>query len=388
MSSSASSPTKEMSELEIGSTVTTPAATRPSSPVPALPPSPLPSGKHRVAVIGSGSWGTALAKIAAENVAKNPNEFHREVRMWVREKHINGKKLTDVINRTHQNSRYLPDIALPKNLVAVPRLPDVVKDATLLVFVTPHQFLHTVLHELKRNNAVYPGARAVTAIKGVQVEGTDIQTFASLIEGKLGTPTSALSGANIALEVAKGQFCETTIGTPSPIDAQLWHAVFHAPSVFHVNCVPDVAGVSLSGALKNVVALAAGFVDGLGLGGNTKAAILRIGLQEMRGFCLEFFEGSKADTFTNESAGIADLITTCYGGRNRKCAEEFAKTGQPFEELERKLLNGQKLQGTATAEEVNTFLTARRRAHAYPLFEKVYKISFQGLPVKEIATGW
>ena len=128
--------------------------------------------------------------------------------------------------------------------------------------------------------------------------------------------------------VAKGQFCETTIGTPSPIDAQLWHAVFHSPSVFHVNCVPDVAGVSLSGALKNVVALAAGFVDGLGLGGNTKAAILRIGLQEMRGFCLEFFQGSKADTFTNESAGIADLITTCYGGRNRKCAEEFAKTGQ------------------------------------------------------------
>jgi glycerol-3-phosphate dehydrogenase (NAD+) len=209
---------------------------------------------------------------------------------------VNGKKLTDVINRTHQNSRYLPDISLPKNLVAVPHLKDVVKDATLVVFVTPHQFLHTVLHELQRTNAMYPGARAVTAIKGVQVEGTDIQTFASLIESKLGCSTSALSGANIALEVAKGQFCETTIGTPSITDAELWHAVFHAPSSFHVNCVPDVAGVSLSGALKNVVALAAGFVDGLGLGGNTKAAILRIGLQEMRAFCLEFFEGSKPGT--------------------------------------------------------------------------------------------
>jgi len=113
---------------------------------------------------------------------------------------VNGKKLTDIINRTHQNSRYLPDITLPKNLVAVPHLKDVVKDATLLVFVTPHQFLHTVLHEFQRTNAIYPGARAVTAIKGVQVDGTDIQTFASLIEGKLGTPTSALSGANIALE--------------------------------------------------------------------------------------------------------------------------------------------------------------------------------------------
>jgi glycerol-3-phosphate dehydrogenase (NAD+) len=97
------------------------------------------------------------------------------------------------------------------------------------------------------------------------------------------------------LIVAKGQFCETTIGVPGPIDAALWKAVFDAPS-FRVSCVDDVPGVSLSGALKNVVALAAGMVDGLGLGGNTKAAILRIGLQEMRGFCMEFFEGSKAET--------------------------------------------------------------------------------------------
>jgi glycerol-3-phosphate dehydrogenase (NAD+) len=113
---------------------------------------------------------------------------------------VNGKKLTEVINRTHRNSRYLPDIALPKNLVAIPHLKDVVKDATLLVFVTPHQFLHTVIHEIRAPGIITPGARSITAIKGVEVKGTDIQTFASLIEGRLGTPTSALSGANIALE--------------------------------------------------------------------------------------------------------------------------------------------------------------------------------------------
>jgi glycerol-3-phosphate dehydrogenase (NAD+) len=79
--------------------------------------------------------------------------------------------------------------------------------------------------------------------------------------------------------------------------------------------------------------------------------------------------------FSNESAGIADLITTCY------------KTGQPFEVIEKKLLNGQKLQGTLTAEEVNRFLVARRRTKGYPLFEKVYKIAFEGMPVKELVQG-
>ncbi|KAK8865959.1 glycerol-3-phosphate dehydrogenase (NAD(+)) [Kwoniella newhampshirensis] len=378
---------QQFSDLDIASTVTTPAVTRPSSPAPpALPESPLSSGKHKIAVIGSGSWGSALAKIAAENAWKRKDDFHSEVRMWVREKIVNGKPLTHVINRTHLNSRYLPDITLPKNLVAVPHLKDVVKDATLIIFVVPHQFLHTVLSELSRPGVLTPGARAISAIKGVEVNGTDIQTFASLIEAKVGTPCSALSGANIALEVAMGQFCETTIGCPTHNDSLLWSAVFDAPS-FRVRTVEDVNGVSLGGALKNVVALAAGFVDGLGLGGNTKAAILRIGLKEMTEFCLEFFEGSQAETFSNESAGIADLITTCYGGRNRKCAEEFVKSGQSFEHIERKLLNGQKLQGTATAEEVNNFLVARKRAHAYPLFEKVYKIAFEGMSPKQLVVG-
>nr|ODN79082.1 glycerol-3-phosphate dehydrogenase (NAD(+)) [Cryptococcus depauperatus CBS 7841] len=394
MSDASSAPTspefvQQFSDLEVVSTVTTPAVTRPSSPIPpALPASPLSSGKHRIAIIGSGSWGSALAKIAAENAWRRKDDFHSEVRMWFVSDplQVNGKPLTHIINKTHLNSRYLPDIVLPRNLVAVPHLKDVVKDATLIVFVVPHQFLHTVLNELAKPGVLLSGAKAVSAIKGVEVNGTDIQTFASLIEAKVGLPCSALSGANIALEVAMGQFCETTIGCPTHDESLLWHAVFNAPS-FRVNAVEDVSGVSLAGALKNVVALAAGMVDGLGLGGNTKAAVMRIGLKEMTEFCLEFFKGSKPDTFSNESAGVADLTVTCFSGRNRKCAEEFVKTGQPFDVIERKLLNGQKLQGTATAEEVNAFLVARKRAHAYPLFEKVYKISFEGMPPKQLVVG-
>jgi glycerol-3-phosphate dehydrogenase (NAD+) len=146
--------------------------------------------------------------------------------------------------------------------------------------------LHSVLHEFQQPGVITPGARGISAIKGVEVNGTDISTFASLIENKLDIPCSALSGANIALEVASEQFCETTIGCPSHADSELWSAVFQSKN-FQVNAVEDVSGVSLAGALKNVVALGAGMVDGLGLGGNTKAAILRIGLKEMTEFSIE-----------------------------------------------------------------------------------------------------
>lgn len=105
---------------------------------------------------------------------------------------------------------------------------------------------------------------------------------------------------------------------------------------------------------------------------------MRIGLMEMKRFASEFFEGVKPETFTETSAGVADLITTCYGGRNRKCAEAFVLTGKPFPQLEAELLNGQKLQGTETAREVHEFLQARGKVEEYPLFRSVYSIAYEG----------
>ncbi|GAA6000638.1 glycerol-3-phosphate dehydrogenase family protein [Rhodotorula paludigena] len=344
--------------------------------------------EQKICVIGSGSWGTALARLAAVNAAEKDG-FDEEVRFWVRQREIPGKGLlTDIINETHENARYLPEMKLPDNLVAVPSLTECVKGATLIVFCVPHQFLPPVIKELSQPGVLKKGARAISAIKGIEVDvkTANIYTYPSILERKLGLPCSALGGANIALEVANEEFCETTIGCPTPEDCALWEAVF-STSMFRVHAVTDVAGVSLSGALKNVVALGAGFVDGLKMGGNTKAAIIRIGLLEMSAFTQEFFPSSSPHTFSHHSAGVADLITTSFGGRNRKCAEAFVTSGKTFDELEAELLNGQRLQGVITAEEIYSFLEARGRLEGYPLFAKVYKICKREIPPSDIFEG-
>ncbi|ORY32516.1 NAD-dependent glycerol-3-phosphate dehydrogenase N-terminus-domain-containing protein [Naematelia encephala] len=341
-------------------------------------------GKEKVAIIGSGNWGSAIARLAGQNVAKHPDVFDQRVPIWVFEEEFKGKKLTEIINTTHVNEKYLPGIQLPENIVAVPDLVEAIKGATALVFVMPHQFLGRIIEQLE--GKIEKGVKAVSLIKGVDVKGSEIHIFADVLEEKLGISCSALSGANIASEVATDRFSETTIGYRKKEEGELWKKLFETHN-FRVDLIDDVAGVSLCGALKNIVAVAAGFIDGLQYGNNSKAAVMRIGLIEMKNFCQEFFENVKMETFLEESAGVADLITSCLGGRNRKCAEAFVTQKKPFDVLEKEMLNGQKLQGIHTAKEVYTFLQARNRAGAYKLFDKVYKISWEGMPVEQLTEG-
>lgn len=374
--------------------------------------------------------------MVAENTKEHQDLFEPEVHMWVYEEETKvpetskfydssselstrPQKLTKLINHFHENVKYLPGIALPHNLYANPSLRDSVKDSTILIFNLPHQFIGGLCDQMKGH--IVPYARGVSCIKGVNVSSDNVSLFSESIGEKLGIYCGALSGANIANEVAEEKFSETTVAydpppmdsrnptpkgpTPQssqldltkitehkdskgltskvklvappsdlpPIDHGLLKMLFHRP-YFHVRVVSDVAGVSLSGGLKNVVALAAGFVSGLGWGDNAKAAVMRVGLLEMVKFGKMFFGNSAhSRTFTEESAGVADLITSCSGGRNYRCAKMSVEKKISIGQVEKEELNGQMLQGTSTAHEVYGFLKARGQEAEFPLLTSVYR---------------
>jgi glycerol-3-phosphate dehydrogenase (NAD+) len=343
------------------------------------------------------------------------------------------QKLTDIINTYHENVKYLPNIALPKNLIANPSVQDAVEGSSILIFNLPHQFIGRISKQLQGH--ILPFARGISCIKGVNVTSSEISLFSEWIGEGLGIYCGALSGANIANEIAAEKWSETTIAyDPPPMDSRvntptgpspsssqinltitpadgehrdvsgkvskvklralpkdyppLDHAVFKSlfwRPYFHVRMVSDVAGVSLGGALKNIVALAAGFVDGRGWGDNAKAAVMRVGLLEMVKFGKEFFgQTVHAGTFTEESCGVADLITSCSGGRNFRCAKMAVERNVSVDEVEQTELNGQKLQGTSTAKEVNSFLKSKGKEADYPLFAAVLSASFLSLPCTKV----
>lgn len=234
--------------------------------------------------------------------------------------------------------------------------------------------------------------RAISCLKGIDVSADGCQTLPAYITKTLGIHCGALSGANLAPEIAAEKFSETTVAYRLPADYRsdgtdvnqdVLHKLFHRP-YFHVNVVSDITGVCLAGALKNVVAIAAGFVEGQGWGDNAKAAIMRRGLLEMVRFGAMFFDDCDPKTFTEESAGVADLITSCAGGRNVRMGREFAKTKKPLKQLEAELLNGQSAQGIITAKEVHDFLLARDAVDKFPLMEATYNIAYNGLSIDEL----
>uniref|UniRef100_J3JZC8 Glycerol-3-phosphate dehydrogenase [NAD(+)] n=1 Tax=Dendroctonus ponderosae TaxID=77166 RepID=J3JZC8_DENPD len=337
------------------------------------------SNPKQVCIIGSGNWGSAIARIVGSNALRSKN-FDERVTMYVYEEMFNGKKLTEIINETHENVKYLPGRKLPPNVVAVPDVVEAAKDADVLIFVVPHQFIRTLCATLL--GKIKSTAIALSLIKGFdRAEGGGIDLISHIITRHLKIPCSVLMGANLANEVADEMFCETTIGCKDATAGPLLREIIQT-NYFRVVVVDDEDTVEVCGALKNIVACGAGFVDGLGLGDNTKAAVIRLGLMEMVKFVDVFYPGGKLATFF-ESCGVADLITTCYGGRNRKVSEAFVRTGKSIKELEDEMLNGQKLQGPYTAEEVSYMLKIKGMEEQFPLFTAIHKICTGQLTPKD-----
>jgi glycerol-3-phosphate dehydrogenase (NAD(P)+) len=317
----------------------------------------------RVAVIGAGSWGTALANLLA---AKG-----NSVTIWSFEEDV-----ADSINRLHENSKYMKGIALETNLRATQILSEAVAGADVLLNVTPSQHVRGVFTEAARHTA--PGALIVSASKGI--ETSTLKTMAEVLEevvpGTAGAHACFLSGPSFALEVARKMPTAVAMASHHHDSAARAQELFQAP-YFRVYTNPDVIGVELGGALKNVIAIAAGMAAGLQLGHNALAALITRGLAEIARVGVA--RGANPLTFSG-LAGMGDLILTCTGelSRNRSVGVALGQ-GKTIEEI----LGGMFM----VAEGVET----TRAAHALaqqsgiemPIVAEVHGVLFEGRTARE-----
>lgn len=313
---------------------------------------------------------------------KRFEHFEDSVNMWVYEEIIDGRKLTETINSEHRNVKYLPNHELPHNIVAVPDLLEAAAGCNVFVFVIPHQFLVRTCKSLKGNIA--PDSIAISLIKGIDFDENGVVLMTDIIKKELEIDVSVLSGANIANEIADGKFCETTIGYNDEMNAAVFYEMFNEKN-FRISLINEVDAVQVFGAIKNVIALGAGFCDAMEMGNNTKAALIRIGLLETHRFASKYF-GPINDAAMTESCGLADLITTCLGGRNRRVSEAYGRAvgKRSWEELEAEMLNGQKLQGTVTCVEVMKILKKDGCVDEFPFMRLIYQIAYEGAPISSI----
>ena len=354
---------------------------------------------EKVCIVGSGNFGSAMSTIIGRNAANLPF-VEDQVNMWVHEEIVDGQNLSDIINTEHENVKYLPGFHIPENVKAISNLTEACEGATLLIFVLPHHFLPDILGTIQETIDL-ESCRGVTMVKALDYDPKSNRPvrISETIQAGLGPNFSCgvMMGANVAKEVAAGELCESTLASrfASPKLDEQTRLLLHCDNGFRVRHIDDVAGAEACGALKNVYALGSGFVDGIGFGGNTKAALLRVALHEIKKFCEYYFDGVSDSTFT-ESCGMADLITTCYGGRNRKCAEEFAKRKsvestqdclELWDTIERDLLNGQKLQGTHTTLDMYAAIKAAGMIDSFPLLKAIHAISFESQPIESIVDG-
>ena len=283
-----------------------------------------------LAVLGAGAWGTAIS------VALAPRH---EVRLWARDAgHAHS------IDSERRNARYLPDISLPAAVKATAELGTAIQGADLLIVATPVCGLRDVAQRLAAGSSTAP---LVWLCKGFE-QGTGLLPH-QIVHAGLGEryPCAVLSGPSFALEVARGLPCALTLASEDAELARSLAAQLHGARmrIYHSS---DVIGVEIGGAVKNVLALAVGISDGLGLGQNARAALITRGLAEITRLGLAL--GAMPETLMGLS-GAGDLILTATGdlSRNRRVGLELAR-GRPLEEIVSSL--GHVAEGVRSAAEV------------------------------------
>ena len=339
--------------------------------------------KKTIGIIGSGNFGTCIARVIGNNV-KSHDDFENHVKMWVNDEPIgeNRESLVNIINTKHENVKYLPGRILPDTVEAVADITKVSEYADFLVFVIPHQFLLGTLNKMKGH--IKPNAVGLSLIKGITFINEGIELVTDTIERILNIKCGSLMGANIANDIAAGEYCESTVAFADPEIGKDWVNLLDT-ELFRISLINDIAGQQLCGTLKNIIAIGGGLVDGLKMGQSTKAAILREGFIETFQFAQWYYPNRNVSINTMlESCGFGDIVASSYGGRNRKCAEYFVTSGKTFEECEADLLNGQKLQGTLAAEEIYKILKKENACKKFPLITTIYMIIKKAIPPEKI----
>ena len=318
---------------------------------------------ERIAVIGGGSWGTALADVLAGN--------GHDTLLWAYE-----TDLVEEIARTRTNSLYLPGFTLNRSLACTNSLSEALKGRTMIWLVTPVQVMRSVLAQAA--GSIEPGAVIVNASKGIELN--TLKTVSQVCSEILGEEALgryvALSGPTFAREVVAGLPSLIVAASSDERCASRVQAAL-SNATFRVYTNTDVIGVELGGAVKNVIAIAAGICDGLGFGHNARAALITRGLAEMNRLGLAM--GAQPATFAG-LAGMGDLVLTCTGDLSRNRTVGF-KLGQGM--LLADILAEMRMvaEGVKSAESV--YLLARRQGVEMPIVEKAYQILHEDKPARQ-----
>ena len=313
--------------------------------------------EHRIAVISAGGWGTTLAALLA---AKD-----YDVRLWVREPEIVG-----TIRQFQENTRFLPGVKLPVRLFATAEMAEAVDGATLLTIATPSNWIRATCRALAAHlPAAIPPALSV--VKGLEI-ATGKRMSEVIREEIPGLPAiAALSGPNLAPEIARGLPAATVIASEDQTLAVLAQELFQAPH-FRPYTGADIIGVEICGAVKNVYAIASGICEGLGFGDNARGSLLTRATAEVGRLVSRL--GGRPETVAGLS-GIGDLIATCSSpiSRNHRVGLAVGRGGDFRSALGD---SGQVAEGVPTTEAVVRL--ARRLGVEMPICEQINAILFEG----------